>query len=297
MGDTNTQVAFEEPKDKRTRSQKLMDLLAEQPAGRWDPPKEAVEEQPAATQAPVYVEEVAPTRLPLSVVQAVYMEDYFRELGRLPDSAMLLGKVSDGLPFLLDLDDPEHGQLIHVMSDNDGRSLAYLKSVAAIIDYQFQPFVKSTYAAFPRSKYFGKMEYAVVTAHPEDWQGELRRTQNKLHLLDAKKRGCLTIDPVLTMVTQTWGMRNNPGFLLVDRADDLAELPDSRPLIEQLMALSEPLAHAQVRIVMSTNFRDGYNPPEYVTPIYGTTSTCPPGRLKVREGDHWLEFDVIQPSK
>ena len=79
------------------------------------------------------------------------------ELGSLPKDALFLGMASDGLPVLLNLQDPVPGPLL-VVGDNGVGKTNFLKTIAHSITITHKP---------------SEVLFGVVTGHTDEWDREM----------------------------------------------------------------------------------------------------------------------------
>ena len=117
---------------------------------------------------------------------AVYFEDYYRELKakNFPDDRMLIGRVEDGLPLQINLNNPIRGRVLHIMSDSWLRTRDFVFAIAHGIDVQYRPFANTADPAVPP-----KVTYAVVNHHSLDWEWmeEQRERGGRIPLISAVK--------------------------------------------------------------------------------------------------------------
>jgi hypothetical protein len=287
-------------KPPKTRTQMLMDALAEPRPNRWDPPKEGQETVPVAPAEARSTSIPSRSQAIAADTGTICMEDYFNQVSPIPEHAMLLGKVvGDNLPLMIDLDDPQLAHVLHIMCDDKERSRQFMQSIARVIEYQFQPFRASGYPFAMKSKYHKKVTYSVLTFWPELWQAEKER--GAIVLPAAGKTGD-HLKPLVDAWEVTWQMKKQVGFLFVDNVEELTLIPNAREVVYRLMELSQnPEAH--LRIVMASPVFDDYqDPPDYATPFIASDNRsgqvyCPPGQFRVWEGDKWLPFQTMQPRR
>lgn len=91
---------------------------------------------------------LSPHRLPS-------LEQVLKEIGPLPEEALILGMAEDGLPVLLNLWDPLPGPIL-VTGDARSGKTRFLQAIAG--------FAAATHAA-------GQVQYGVITADPHQWDG------------------------------------------------------------------------------------------------------------------------------
>ena len=92
--------------------------------------------------------------LPKPVPVAPSLADSLSELGPLPREALLLGLASDGLPVLLNLQDPHPGPLL-VAADPGAGKTALLEMIAQATADMHTP---------------GEVQFGAVTNYPDEWE-------------------------------------------------------------------------------------------------------------------------------
>jgi len=77
------------------------------------------------------------------------------EFGTLPREALFLGAAYDGLPILLNLNDPTPGPIL-IAGDQGSGKTAFLKTIAQ---------------AIPLTHKSKDVQFGVITDHPDEWKG------------------------------------------------------------------------------------------------------------------------------
>ncbi len=85
----------------------------------------------------------------------VPLKQILNEFGPLPREALFLGAAYDGLPILLNLNDPTPGPIL-VAGDQGSGKTAFLQTIAQ---------------AIPAAHTSKEVQFGVVTDHPDEWKG------------------------------------------------------------------------------------------------------------------------------
>jgi len=127
----------------------------------------------------------------------------------LPPGSLFLGVAEDGLPLLLDLDDPAPGAIL-VAGDSGSGKTAFLQTLAAVTDFLPGP---------------GDLQFTVLTGYPEEWAG-LERSPNNLGIWPVYHQSAARI--LSRLVSWAGNTRRNRQkvLLLVDDISRQALLPD-----------------------------------------------------------------------
>jgi len=114
---------------------------------------------PELDQLQKYLQEVGPadaSAYMAELMPQVFLKEVVIQLKeRFPDNTLYMGLADDGFPVLLNLHDPVPGPLL-VAADEGAGKTAYLKMIAAGLQELQDP---------------SDVQYALLTAHPEEWEG------------------------------------------------------------------------------------------------------------------------------
>ena len=145
---------------------------------------------------------------------AVHFEDYYSELKakNFPDDRMLIGRVEDGLPLQINLNNPIRGRVLHIMSDSWLRTRDFVFSIARGIDVQYKPFAKPTDPAVtPR------VTYAVVNYWPLDWEWmeEQKGHGGRIPLISAVKEPGQVVKSFVENLIAGWKSKKQTGIFFL----------------------------------------------------------------------------------
>ena len=155
--------------------------------------------------------EVASPPHPQPMPAAPTLDRVLFEIGSLPREALFLGVASDGLPVLLNLHDPIPGPVL-VTGDPGAGKTAFLQMVARGI---------------PQTHSVADVQYAVITAHPEEWQ-DVPVTDHRVGIFSAHETGAQDI--LLSLASWAHANRSRQAVvLLVDDLEAIAKM-DADPL-------------------------------------------------------------------
>lgn len=129
------------------------------------------------------------------------------EIGPLPRQALFLGIASDGLPVLLNLQDPTPGPLLVVGEEESGKT-AFLQSVA-----------RSLALTHPESD----LQYGVITSYTDEWE-EVSKTGHQVGVFDVDRTGAQ--DLVLSLASWAHSNRNTTQsvLILIDDLEAMAKM-------------------------------------------------------------------------
>lgn len=82
------------------------------------------------------------------------LSDVLAEIGSLPSGALFLGVASDGLPVLLNLNDPHPGPML-ITGDAGSGKTAFLQTIAHTVT---------------QTQRSGTLEFGVITDYPDEWE-------------------------------------------------------------------------------------------------------------------------------
>ena len=85
----------------------------------------------------------------------VPLNQILTEFGTLPHDALFLGAAYDGLPILLNLNDPSPGPIL-ITGDQKSGKTALLQTIAKAIPHTHTP---------------KEVQFGIITNHPEEWMG------------------------------------------------------------------------------------------------------------------------------
>jgi hypothetical protein len=150
--------------------------------------------------------EIASPPLPQPIPAAPTLNRVLSEIGSLPREALFLGIASDGLPVLLNLHDPIPGPVL-VTGDPGAGKTALLQMVARSI---------------PPTHSAADVQYAVVTAHPEEWR-DVPVTDHCVGIFSVYETGAQDI--VLSLASWAHGNKSKQAVvLLVDDLESIAKM-------------------------------------------------------------------------
>lgn len=129
------------------------------------------------------------------------------EIGPLPREALFLGVASDGLPVLLNLQDPLPGPLLIAGESGAGKT-GFLRSIANSLTRTHKP---------------DDLQYGVVTDHPDEWN-VIENTAHRVGMFSADQTSAQ--DFMLSLASWTHANKNSKQsvLLLVDDLEAVARL-------------------------------------------------------------------------
>jgi len=146
------------------------------------------------------------------------LKDVLAEYSPLPQSALFLGLAEDGLPVLLNLQDPAPGPLL-IAGDRGSGKTALLKNIARAVDHIHSPI---------------QVEYTVLTGHPVEWEG-FDRSANCQGILSFQNRDL--IGYITTLVE--WGHKNRNAdqslLLLLDGFEAMTQFEELHQQLRWLL--------------------------------------------------------------
>jgi hypothetical protein len=235
--------------------------------------------------------------VPPATAPRIFFEDYLNELGPLPGEALLIGKVTDGLPLLINIMDEVSAHVVHVMSESRERSADYLHAVAYAIDQQFRPFYDVS--RMRPEEVYPPVTYAVITYHPEEWQAQANYKYWRIPVLDANRTNGSELRDFLLETKMEWARKRQYGMFMIDEMTALIhDLTPSESL--KLLAQMMQTPHKNVRFLVASPFMEYSD--AYVTPMIANSDpqdhdfTVPYGQFKIKDGNLWLTFDVLYPK-
>jgi hypothetical protein len=235
--------------------------------------------------------------IPLATAPRIFFEDYLNELGPLPGEALLIGKVTDGLPLLINIMDEVRAHVVHVMSESRERSADYLHAVAYAIDQQFRPFYDVS--RMRPEEVYPLVTYAVITYHPEEWQAQANYKYWRISVLDANKATSSELGDFLLETKAAWRHKRQYGMVMIDEMTALIhDLTPAESL--KLLANMMRTPDQSVRFLVTSPFMDYAD--THVTPIIANNDpqdhdfAVPYGQFKIKDGNRWLTFDVLYPK-
>lgn len=132
------------------------------------------------------------------------VREVLKRMSALPTGSMLVGSGEDGLPFLLDLDQPASGALLLCGDPGCGKT-RLMQSMAGSL-----PVMNSSREA----------RYAVITARPDEWQGKVIQPQC-LGIYDASGEDAPRLVTKLLSLAEQRSEQNQTGPAFVIFVDDL----------------------------------------------------------------------------
>ncbi len=160
-----------------------------------------------AHEATLAKEVLAPPSPPEADVSS--LSQTLQTLSPLPSSALFLGMARDGLPILLNLDDPLPGPILAAGDSASGKT-TFLRGVA-----------RAAEALYPSSL----VQYAVLSAQPQEWEAH-----DSPHNVGIYKIGEPNAAELLEAL-EKWARENRGGdqyvLLFVDDLDALLQLDDA----------------------------------------------------------------------
>lgn len=129
------------------------------------------------------------------------------QAGPLPEEGLFIGIAADGLPILLDIDDPTPGAMLFVSDKRSGKTLL-LKTIAASIELTHKP---------------ENVKFAVLTDNVDDWE-DLQNSPNRIGIFSFRQS---SINDFINGLT-TWAHMNNDAsqtiVLLIDGVHNIEYL-------------------------------------------------------------------------
>jgi hypothetical protein len=232
-----------------------------------------------------------PTVLPPSAPALPTLSEVLAEFSPLPEAAMFLGVAEDGLPVLLNLQDPVPGPLL-ITGDAESGKTRLLQTIARAAD---------------RLRPSQNLRFAAITAAPDDWR-YLRAARNCDGILAPQ-------DPQLGAYLEAlvhWTHSNSGDsqfvLLLIDDLDAALSLSNSPEQLRWLF-LRGPARHVWPVVTLNPRraralgswleaFRTrlfGHMAAQNAPEIAGTGSLDfsqlrPGSGFAIREGSEWLKF-------
>jgi hypothetical protein len=142
-----------------------------------------------------------PHRTPPPLAQAP-LEHVLGEFGTLPKDALFLGAAYDGLPVLLNLNDPAPGPIL-ITGDRSCGKTALLQMIAQ---------------AIPLTHHAEKVQYGVITNRPEEWT-KFTESKHCMGIFSPQSNGAENL--ILSLADWAHHNRNETRFalLLIDQVD------------------------------------------------------------------------------
>lgn len=197
------------------------------------------------------------------------LKDVLDDIGPLPQEALFLGVAQDGLPVLLNLHDSIPGSVAFLEERDQG--LIFLKSVANTIRL---------------SKASQSVQYAVVTAYPNEWL-DVPESDHRVGVFPFYNQSSEQV--ILSLASWAHGNKNSCQSIVL-LVDDLScafeQLDfDARQNLRWLFLRGPSRRVWPIVLVRKTG-----RPIAGVMEAFRTRIIDENGYPKIKEGDHWLEF-------
>ena len=149
----------------------------------------------------------AKTLRPYPVPAPPTLSSVLTEIGSLPHEALFLGVASDGLPVLLNLDDPIPGPLL-VLGEAGAGKTAFLQSIVNSITQTHKT---------------DHLQYGLITDHADEWK-HVENTPHRVGMFAASQKDAQD----LMMFLASWAHENRDSdrtfLLLIDDLEAIAKL-------------------------------------------------------------------------
>lgn len=149
--------------------------------------------------------------------------EVLRELGSLPPEAFFFGMATDGLPVLLNMNDPIAGALLVLAHEGSGKT-DFLRTVAETVSVTHPRAGSSgTYGYYP-SSYTKRVDVSIITNHPDEFN-----VSNNLNVLNKRTFGfyeTASEELILSLASWAHGNKGNSGhaILLIDGFENVSSL-------------------------------------------------------------------------
>src|SRR5215211_9385074 len=147
------------------------------------------------------------TPLPQPMPAAPNLGRVLAEVGPLPREALFLGIASDGLPVLLNMDDPHPGPMLIIGEAGSGKT-AFLQSIARSI---------------PQTHHESEVQFGVITNRVSEWDG-IEKTSHQVGVFDVAQKNAQ--DLVFSLATWAHSNKNTQQsvLLLIDDLEAIAKM-------------------------------------------------------------------------
>jgi len=137
------------------------------------------------------------------------LDKILAKFGNLPQDALFLGAAYDGLPILLNLNDPTPGPIL-IAGDQDSGKTALLQRIAQAIEI--------THAS-------ADLQFGVITDHPGEWEG-VEKSKNCMGIFPTFHKSA--DDFILSLADWAHNNHNEKRFalLLIDNLEAVMEMSD-----------------------------------------------------------------------